>query len=291
MPNILLAGVTGSLGAQVARLLIQRGHHVRGLARDAARVPKDLALTSTHIGDARIPDTLTGVMAGIDTVFSCLGASVSASTSAGRRGFTQVDTPANLALLEEAQRAGVKRFVYVSVFHNDAMESLAYIRAHEEVVHAIKRSGLEFSIIRPTGFFSALAELLPMAKNGRLPSLKGGLAKSNPIHEGDLAQVCVEAIEKGPEEVPAGGPDVLTRNEMNQLAFTAVGKPNKKSTPAPLFAMKAAAFVATPFQPRIAQLIQFIAALSEHDLVAPVRGTRHLSDYFAERVARTSSLT
>jgi len=30
-------------------------------------------------------------------------------------------------------------------------------------------------------------------------------------------------------------------------------------------------------------LIEFIAALAEHDLVAPVRGTRHLADYFAER--------
>ena len=183
MAHVLLAGVTGSLGIEVARLLHTRGHQVRGLIRDEARLPAGLMLTSKHVGDALIPDTLSGAMHGLDCVFSCLGASVSAEPGAGSRAFTSVDTPANLALLEEAQRAGVKRFVYVSVFHSEAMRELAYIRAHEDVVRAVMRSGLEHSIVRPTGFFSALAELLPLARKGRLPSFKGGKAKSNPIHE------------------------------------------------------------------------------------------------------------
>ena len=290
MANVLLAGVTGSLGAQVARLLHTRGDKVRGLMRDETRLPADLSLDSRHLGDAGIPDTLTGVMEGIEVVFSCLGASVSSDPKAGRRGYTEVDTPANLALLEEAQRAGVKRFVYVSVFHSEAMRELAYIRAHENVVHSVKRSGLQFAIIRPTGFFCSLAELLPLAKKGLLPKLKGGTAKSNPIHEGDLAQVCVEAILHGPEEIAAGGPDVLSRGEMNALAFSAVGS-SGHGMPAPLFALKAAAWVAAPFHPRLAQLMEFVASLSEHDLIAPVRGTRRLKDYFAERVARSSSRT
>ena len=286
MANILTAGVSGALGAEVARLLLRRGHQVRGLTRNASRLPNDLALTSTHVGDACVPATLHGAMDGIDIVFSCLGASVSPDASAGRRSYTQADTPANLALLDEAKRAGVRRFVYVSVFHVEPMRRLAYIRAHEDVVQAVVRSGLAYSIIRPTGFFSALAGLLPMAAKGRLPVLKGGLARSNPIHEGDLAAVCVDAIEQGPEEVSAGGPDVLTRAEMNALAFAVVGRPHQKSMPAPLFALKAAAVLASPFQPRLGQLLEFVAALSEHDLVAPVRGTRHLADYFAERVGR-----
>ena len=286
MANVLVAGVTGALGAQVARLLHARGDHVRGLVRDAAKVPPNLALTSTHVGNALIPDTLAGSMEAVDCVFSCLGASVSSQSSAGNRPFTMVDTPANAALLEEAQRAGVRRFVYVSAFHNDAMKKLAYIKAHEDVVSAIIRSGLAFAIIRPTGFFSSLCELLPLAKKGLLPSFKSGAAKSNPIHEGDLAQVCVEAIHGGPDEVAAGGPDVLSRAPMNSLACAAVGSKDR-SLPAPLIALKAAAMVAAPFQPRLAQLLEFVAALSENDLIAPVRGTRHLSDYFAERVTQT----
>ncbi len=290
MSQVLVAGITGALGGEVARSLLARGHTVRGLLRDERRWPMDLGAATKHVGDALKPQTLQGAADGIDTVFSCLGASVSAEPGAGWSSFTAVDTPANLALLAEAKRAGVRRFVYVSVFHNEAMKALAYIRAHEEVVEAIKASGLEYSIVRPTGFFSALSELLPLAEKGRLPSFNGGQAKSNPIHEGDLAQVCVEAIETGGPEVPCGGPDVLSRKEMNTLACAAVGKPDK-AMKAPLWALKLAALCATPLQPRLAQLFQFVASLSENDLVAPARGSRKLGDYFKDRVARSSSRT
>jgi len=33
------------------------------------------------------------------------------------------------------------------------------------------------------------------AKKGPLPEMNGGAAKTNPIHDGDLAQVCADAIE------------------------------------------------------------------------------------------------
>jgi uncharacterized protein YbjT (DUF2867 family) len=290
MKQVLVAGVTGALGAEVARSLLANGHSVRGLTRDANRWPAGLEKASKHVGDALKPETLKGAADGMDTVFSCVGASVSSEMGAGWSSFTAVDTPANLALLAEAKRAGAKRFVYVSVFHNDAMKSLKYIKAHEDVVEAIKASGLEYCIVRPTGFFSALSELLGLAEKGRLPSFKGGHAKSNPIHEGDLAAVCVEAVERGVGELPCGGPEVLSRSQMNTLACEAVGKPDK-SMKAPLWGLKMAAFCATPFQPRMAQLFEFVASLSEHDLVAPVRGTRRIGDYFKDRVARSSSRT
>jgi len=77
--------------------------------------------------------------------------------------------------------------------------------------------------------------------------MNGGLAKSNPITK-RTSPGLRRGIERGPEELPAGGPDVLTRGEMNALAFAAVGS-KARSMPAPLFAVKAAAFLATPFQP------------------------------------------
>lgn len=287
---ILVAGITGALGAEVARQLRAQGKSVRGLVRDPKRMPADLAGCSTHIGDALKPETLKGVAEGIETVFSCLGAPVSSKASAGWDSFTAVDVPANLALLDEAKRAGVKRFVYVSVFHSEKQKAVGYVAAHEAVAAAVEASGLSHAIVRPTGFFSALAELLELAKKGPLPSFRGGVAKSNPIHEGDLAQLCAEAVLGGPDDVPCGGPEVFTRKEMNALAFAAVGKP-EKSMDAPLWGLKLAAMGAAPFHPRLSQLLEFLASLSEEDLVAPVRGTRKMGDYFKERVARSSSRT
>lgn len=284
--NVLVAGITGALGSEVARLLLAQGHTVKGLVRDPARLK--VAGVATHVGDAMKPQTLKGAADGVDVVFSCLGASVSSRMGAGWAGFSAVDVPANLALLEEAKRAGVKRFVYVSVFHSEAQKGVAYVQAHEDVAAAVRASGLSFAIVRPTGFFSALSELLPLARKGQLPSFRGGVAKSNPIHEGDLAAVCVEAIAGGPEDVPCGGPEVLTRKEMNALACAAVGKPDK-SMSAPLWGIQAAALGAAPFYPRLAQLLEFVASLNEHDLVAPVRGTRKMGDYLKEKAGGGSS--
>jgi hypothetical protein len=60
---------------------------------------------------------------------------------------------------------------------------------------------------------------------------------------------------------------------------------------APVGVAKAAAAMMLPFHPRMAQMAAFIALLNERDLIAPVRGTRRLEDYFRELAARTPGRT
>lgn len=282
---VLVCGASGALGKEVAKGLVARGEKVRAMVRDAAKAPAGVA--ETAIADALKPETLDAAMAGVDTVFSALGASVLPGMS-GWGGYTSVDVPANLNLLAAAKKAGVRRFVYVSVFHTPPMRATPYIAAHETVVDALKASGLSVCIMRPTGFFSALGALVEMAKSGPLPSLGTGEAKSNPIDDGELAALCVEAILSDETEVPCGGPDVLTRNQMSEAAFAAVGKPVKLQK-APVGAAKCAGTLMTPFHQRMGQLALFIATLSENDAVAPVRGKKRLADYFQQRATSSES--
>jgi uncharacterized protein YbjT (DUF2867 family) len=271
------------LGKEVAKGLTARGVRVRAMVRDAARAPAGVA--ETTVADALTPSTLEAAMAGVDTVFSAVGASVLPGMT-GWSGYTSVDTPANLNLLAAAKKAGVRRFVYVSVFHTPPMRETPYIAAHEAVVDAVKASGLSFCIVRPTGFFSALGALVDMARSGPLPTLGTGLAKSNPIDDLDLAALCVDAVLSDETEVLAGGPEVLTRTQMNELAFAAWGKPPRMQK-APLGVAKCAGAVMTPFHQRMAQLTQFIASISENDAVAPARGKKTLGEYFKERASRS----
>lgn len=285
MPKrVLVAGASGVLGSRVAAELLRRGWFVRGLTRAAARAPK---VSEVRVGDALEPQTLAGAADTMDVVFSALGASVSASMSAGWAGFTSVDVRANRALIDEAKRAGVKRFVYVSVHHTPQMADTPYIRAHEEVVKLLERSGLDFAVVRPTGFYAALAEaLLDLARKGAVPSLGSGQTKSNPIDEGDLAVLCADACEGGERFVAAGGPQVLTRDQMAELAFEALGKPVKLKR-APLGVAKVASVVMRPFHPRMAQMVAFIASLAEHDVVAPAKGKRTLLEYYRDALAES----
>jgi uncharacterized protein YbjT (DUF2867 family) len=280
--RVLVAGATGALGSKVADELVRRGFAVRGLTRDKSKAK---GLIEVYEGDALKPPSLTGAADGCSFVFSALGASVSPSFSAGREAFTSLDVRGNQALIDEAVRAKVKRFVYVSVHHDEKLGRTAYVRAHEEVVRRLKASGLDWVVVRPTGFFSALGALVDMARKGSVPSLGDGGAKSNPIDDRDLAALCADACEGTEKEIACGGPEVLSRNQMAEAAFAALGKPLKLQK-APVAVAKAAAVLMRPFHPRMAQLTEFIAALSEGDVVAPVRGTRRLSDYFKELAAR-----
>ena len=281
--TVLVGGASGALGGRVAAGLVARGLPVRAMVRDAARAPAGVA--EVAIADAMSPSTLDAAMQGVDTVFSALGASV-APVMKGWRGYRGVDIPANLNLLAAAKRAGVRRFVYVSVFHTPPMASTPYIAAHEVVVEALKASGLSVGIVRPTGFFSALMALLDMAKDGVVMSLGTGLSKSNPIDDAELADVCVETVLSDAAEALAGGPEVLTRTEMAERAFEALGKP-PKFRKAPLAMGKVMGVMMLPFHPRLAQLASFIACLSENDAVAPMRGKKTLGAYFEGVVAKS----
>jgi uncharacterized protein YbjT (DUF2867 family) len=265
---------------------MRRGWWVRGLTRDANRAGPVSAL---HVGDELMPQTLQGAADGVDLVFSAVGASVSPTLSAGWSAFTTLDVQANRALIDEAKRAGVPRFVYVSVHHTEKMARTPYVRAHEDVVKLLEASGLDYAVIRPTGFYAAFAQaFLDFARKGAVPAMGDGQTKSNPIDESDLALVCADACEGSERFVTAGGPEVMTRDQMAEKAFEALGKPVKLRR-APLGVVKAASLLMRPFHPRMAQMMAFIATLSENDVVAPVRGTRTLVDYYRATEARSAS--
>ena len=90
-----------------------------------------------------------------------------------------------------------------------------------------------------------------MARKGPLPEMNGGAAKTNPIHDGDLAQVCADAIEGKTGDIDAGGPEVLTRRQIGELAFAAAGKP-PRFRQIPPWLIGAASKLMKPFHPRIA---------------------------------------
>lgn len=279
MATIAVAGASGMLGREVARELVRRGHAVRALHRRG--LPEDLAPLGARVDLAtELPD-----LDGVDVVFSAVGASVDLTTLRGWRGYPAVDTPLNLRLLDAAERARVPRMVYVAVAGHEKYRSTPYVAAHEAVIERMRASTVAASVVRATGFFSAFDQFLKLARLRVLPNPGGGRARTNPIHDLDLAAVCADVIEGGDAEVSVGGPDVLTRRELLELAARSVGV-GAWLVPVPVWMARAGALAMRPFHPRIAQFGSFVAALASADSLAPATGTRRLEDYFRERVAR-----
>lgn len=279
--KVLVAGATGMLGREVVAALSKQGVDVRVLGRDAARLHA-LGVPDVKVADARHSKQLAGVCEGVDAVFSCLGASVSLRLGAGWRGYRAVDVPANLNLVDEARRASVPRLVYVSAFVVPETAGLAYFAAHEAVAREVLATA-GGHVLRPTAFFSALGAYLDMARRGPVAVFGDGRARSNPIDDRDLAAIAVATtLGGGPSEQSIGGPEILTRRQIGELAFDALGRPHRFRKIAPWMA-RAGATMAAPFVPRLSQLMRFATEVSVRDLVAPQVGTRRLGDWFRER--------
>ena len=278
MARILVAGATGTLGRVAVRQLKEQGDFVRGLGRFVPTL-RPLPLDETFEGDLTNPESLEGCCDGIDTVLSCAGASMSLDTWGDRVSFAAVDFTGNRNLLAEAQRAGVGRFVYVSLHAAERLLHTEYARAHEGFVALLRRSGLPSTVIRPTGFFGFFGEILRMAQKGQGVVIGSGAVRTNPVHEEDVAAVCAEAVRGTESEVSVGGPDTFTRREIVELGFDVVGKPPKVRSIPPWFFRGLVAPVRL-LNPRIHALMVFGAAVSTIDVVAPSLGHRDLRTYF-----------
>jgi uncharacterized protein YbjT (DUF2867 family) len=281
--KVLVAGALGMLGSHVLEELKGRGYGVRALVRDTCRVAgEDLDAFDC---DARNAGSLRGACEGVGAVVSVMGASLALRYTPPKATFRDVDLRGNLNLLAEARRAGVRKFVYVSLQGAGRMRGLGYVDAHEEFVASLAASGIDYAVVRPTGFFYVFAEFFKMARRGRALLIGGGEARTNPIHEADVARACVDALGAEARELAVGGPEVYTRREIAGLAFEAVGaRPKMTSLPPGL--MRASIKPLKLLDRRLYDLLDFGVAVSTTDVVAPHYGTRNLREYFRE-LART----
>ncbi|MDX2092009.1 MAG: NAD-dependent epimerase/dehydratase family protein [Kofleriaceae bacterium] len=260
--DVLVLGGTGGLGKLVAVELRQHGHTARAVGRSA--------------GDLTEPAVVTRLAEGAEAIVNCAGASVAMALGKGWRGYRSIDTPIGLAAVAAARQTGA-RLVYVAVAHAPALAGCAYIDAHERVARAM--TDVDGVIVRPTGFFSAYASLLPMARRGMLFDIGDGNARTNPIDERDLAAIVAESTRgEGAREITCGGPEVLTRREIFEGVAAASGRRVKVRGVPAWIAATSGGFVRL-VHPRIGQFVQFAVGLAKHDVIAPALGTRRFADY------------
>ncbi len=292
--RILVAGGTGYLGRYVLAEARRRGWFVRALVRPGkSEQLKDLDVDEIVEAEVTRPESLKGICNGMDCVFSSVGIT---RQKDGLR-YMDVDYGANRNLLDAAILAGVRRFVYVSVAISEAVRELRIIQAKERFVRELNHSSIDSAVIRPSGFFSDMKDILDMARGGRVYLFGDGSARVNPIHGADLAEVCLDACEPHKhvmgaalpvhEEIPVGGPQVLSQNEIAAAAFHALrldqGSSAGRVTHLPAWSAAAMVAVLKRLPERLAGALEFILAAMTADLVVPAYGKRKLADFYGEQ--------
>lgn len=281
MKKVLVAGATGYLGKYLLKELKKKGYHTIALARNVKRLA---GMTADRIIESEVtqPETLEGIFSGVDYAISTIG------ITHQKDGLTymDVDYQANMNLLFEALNSGVKKFIYVAVLNGQYMRDLKMVEAKEHFVDALKSSGIGYTIIRPNGFFFDLTEVLDMAKNGTIYMFGDGEYQANPIHGADLAEFMVSHLEYDESELEVGGQDLMTQNEMADVAFKAAGKP-KKISHIPIWTRDITLWMTRLFTgQKTYGPIEFFMTVMTRDMVAPKTGEQHLIHYYYYKMDR-----
>ncbi|KAH7363466.1 hypothetical protein B0T11DRAFT_282646 [Plectosphaerella cucumerina] len=148
---VLIAGITGNLGQQIASAALARGLQVRGLARNPDNLKPELRQgLESFVKTENYYDipALERAVAGVDAIISAYSPS------------PLLDLDANLLLLRAAERAEVKIFV-VSSWNNDwTKNKYGDMEVYDAHIAFEKQAALTSSI-KPIYFFTGMfADLL-----------------------------------------------------------------------------------------------------------------------------------
>lgn len=234
---ILLTGATGATGRRVLDRLLQRGHRVRCLVRNPARLGTrrvDVQLALWSLTDDRLPG---GVLRGVDTVIHLAGPLHDQPAA----NLEELNVTASWRLADAAAQAGVGHFITVSALGAGHAAGARFLRAKaaaEQVVTGAGASGgMPVSIVQPSLVlargqrWAAWALALAMLPVSPVPNRPVG--RSRPVAVSDVADAIV-AITEGdapPVAAPArfqlAGPETYTARELVPALQAVVARPRR----------------------------------------------------------------
>ena len=217
--TVLVTGGTGFIGPHVVHTLRARDIPVRALVRDPSRASRLVAWGVELVrGDVTDPASLRVAAEGVDAVVQLV-----AIIRGKREDFERVMARGTQDLVAAAQDAGVRRFVLASALGLDerSKDAVPYFAAKWQMERAVRESGLEHVILRPSFVFGPDGGVLPtfvrLARYAPVtPILGPGTQRLQPIWVEDLAEYYAQSVEL-PEAAgrtfELGGPEAVTWNE------------------------------------------------------------------------------
>lgn len=224
----LVVGATGLVGQQIAIGLSKKGRNVRAMVRGGWSHEKAKTLISAGIeivdADLTNPETLPSACAGIDTIV-CTATSMPHGRDDGLR---RVDHDGVLALIETAERAGVRHFVYTS-YSGSIREASPLETAKRDCENLLLSGSMRATILRPSYFTEVwLSPALGFDPAvGRARIYGSGDAKTSYISIDDVIAFGVAAAGNPPDRfamLEMGGPEPLSQLDAVRIFEQLLGR-------------------------------------------------------------------
>jgi uncharacterized protein YbjT (DUF2867 family) len=217
--TVLVTGGTGFVGPHVVHALRSRDVPVRALVRDPAKAGRLGAWGAELVrGDVTDPASLRAACAGVDAVIHLV-----AIITGRPADFERVMAQGTRDLVLAAKDERVGRFVLASALGLDerTKDAVPYFRAKWAMEAAVKESGLDYVIFRPSFIFGKDGGVLPtfvrLARFAPVtPVIGPGTQRLQPIWVEDVAEYYARALDTpgvANRTFEIGGPDAPTWNE------------------------------------------------------------------------------
>jgi uncharacterized protein YbjT (DUF2867 family) len=228
--KIFVTGATGFVGPKIVHALRAQDNDVRVLVRAPARGARLAGWGAELVtGDVTDPASLRAAIDGCTHVVHLVAL---IKGSAG--DFHRVMTEGTEHLVAAAKDAGVERFVLMSALGTSATskDTVPYYAAKWAEEEAVKGSGLEYTVFRPSFVFGkdggALPTFVKQVRYSPVVTVIGpGLQRSQPIWVDDVAAYVARAIDApaaANRTFEIGGPDVVDWNELYLTIARVLGK-------------------------------------------------------------------
>jgi len=244
--KVLVTGGTGFVGPHVVRAIAATGNDLKLLVRDSTR-SRELP-GQPVVGEMTNTVSLQHAVEDVDAVVHLV-----AIRQGPDERFKRVMEQGTRDLVAAANEAGAKRFILMSALgtSEDTKDLVPYYHGKWEMEEAVKGSGLEHVIFRPSFVFGPEGGILPtFRKLAKLtpvtPIIGSGEQKIQPIWVDDVAAYFAAALEKqaaANKTFELGGPDAISWNEFWQRLRTSLGIRRRPSIHVPVGLMRVNALV------------------------------------------------
>ena len=248
--QVLVIGATGTLGRQIARQALDAGHQVRCMVRSPRKAAflQEWGCELTR-GDLLEPDSLDYALEGQEAV---IDAATARATDPGSS--YDVDWTGKLNLLNACERAGVRRFVFVSLLDAEKHRDVPLMDIKYCTEQALIGSDFDYTILRCVAFMQGLISqvAIPVLENQTV-WVSGTPTPIAYMNTQDVARFAVAALAR-PETVrqafPVVGPQAWSSGEITQLCEKFSGKSARVFRVRP-FLLRLMQGVASFFEPAV----------------------------------------
>lgn len=224
---VLVTGASGFLGRHLLPRLASRGHRIRAVSR-TGRPDEEVGggNVSWLAADLTRREQVAGLARACDAVVHLAGV----RSEDGEATFQRVHVDGTRHLLEEARRAGVERFVYVSAL-GASTGTDAFLRSKRSAEQEVRDAGIPAAILRPAVVFgpgdhftSAVVRWLERFPVFLVPEEWNGVVQPASIEDVvDALCQCVERDDVLDTTHRLAGPEPLTLVEVARTVASVKG--------------------------------------------------------------------